>query len=200
MQEFFTKVAEDEKWPPYRKQMNPKNFMGNNGRFVKPYAELVDKMWSSSGMLPVFPYNFKTGLDTVNPDFRGNRQHDAHEFINVALGALHEELSLRTKKPYIAKPEFRPDTIELSYEFWSNFLRRDWSFLVFLFYGQIKSTIECQNCLTTRVSYDPFSNISLPVPNSNSINLPIIVNSLPTELYSILRDELMLGGANFCTQ
>ena len=42
---------------------------------------------------------------------------------------------MRQKKPYIEKPEHRPDTLELSYEFWSNFLQRDWSFLVFLFYG-----------------------------------------------------------------
>ena len=78
----------------------------------------------------------------------------------------------------------------MSYEFWSNFLRRDWSFLVFLFYGQIKSTIECQKCHNKKVSYDPFSVISLPVPNANSLLLPIIVNTLPTELYKILNDQL----------
>ena len=123
--------------------MNPDNFLGCKGKFVKPYAETIDKMWNSSAIFSVSPFSFKSALGQVNEDFRGFRQHDAHEFVNVTLGTLHEELSLRTRKPYVEKPESRPDTLKVSYEFWCNFLRRDWSFLVFLFYGQIKSTLEC---------------------------------------------------------
>jgi len=51
------------------------------------------------------------------------------------MGALHEEVNVRLIKPYIENPENRPDTIELSLEFWSNFLKRNWSVFVFLFYG-----------------------------------------------------------------
>jgi len=49
---------------------------------------------------------------------------------------MHEELNIRQKKPYIEKPESagrNPD--ELAMEAWSNFLHRNWSFIVFLFYG-----------------------------------------------------------------
>ena len=38
--------------------------------------------------------------------------------------------------------------------------------------------------------YDPFSVISLPVPNANSLLLPVIVDPLPTELRKILHDQL----------
>ena len=109
--------------------------MSCKGEFVKPYAETMDKMWNSSTYFSVSPIAFKNALGKVKEDFKGFRQHDAHEFISITLDSLHEELNLRTKKPYIPKPEFRPDTLELSYEFWSNFLRRDWSTPVFLFYG-----------------------------------------------------------------
>jgi len=129
--------------PKWRTQLNPSNVMGCKGEFVKPYAETVEKMWDSSAYFSIYPWGFKRALGKVNADFQGFRQHDAHEFVSTALGTLHEELSVRQKKPYIENPEFRPDTIELSYEFWSNFLRRDWSFLVFLLYAQIKSTVEC---------------------------------------------------------
>ena len=37
--------------------------------------------------------------------------------------------------------------------------------------------------------YEPFSNLSLPVPNSNAILLPIVVHCIPQELLNIL--ELM---------
>ncbi len=33
--------------------------------------------------------------------------------------------------------------IELGLESWANNLRRDWSFILFIFYGQMKSTLEC---------------------------------------------------------
>lgn len=121
--------------PEWRKQVNPKNLLGCKGEFVKPYAQTVDKMWDSGKILSIYPWGFKSALGKVNADFQGFRQHDAHEFISTLLGTLHEELNVRQKKPYIEKPEHRPDTLELSYEFWSNFLQRDWSFLVFLFYG-----------------------------------------------------------------
>jgi hypothetical protein len=51
------------------------------------------------------------------------------------MGALHEEVNLRMSKPYIENPENRADTMELSLEFWANFLRRNWSVFVFLYYG-----------------------------------------------------------------
>ena len=61
---------------------------------------------------------------------------------------LHEELNVRQKKPYIASPEFRKDSKKVNDEFWSNFLRRNWSFMVFMFYGQMKSLIKCDTCNT----------------------------------------------------
>ena len=51
------------------------------------------------------------------------------------MGALHEEVNIRMKKPYIENPSNRADTLNLSLEYWANFLRRNWSVFVFLNYG-----------------------------------------------------------------
>ena len=53
--------------------MNIANFLGCRGDFARPYAETVDKMWNSSTMFSVYPYNFKSSLGKVNEDFRGFR-------------------------------------------------------------------------------------------------------------------------------
>jgi hypothetical protein len=59
---------------------------------------------------------------------------------------MHEEMNIRTKKPYIENPENRIDNQELAQEFWCNFLRRNWSFFCFLMYGQTKSERKCTFC------------------------------------------------------
>ena len=59
----------------------------------------------------------------------------------------------------------RPD-IEVAKEFWEGLLRRDRSIIVDLFYGQLKSRVQCTQCDHVSMSFDPFSILSLPIPNS----------------------------------
>lgn len=59
----------------------------------------------------------------------------------MILGALHEEVNVRIVKPYVENPDHLADTEELVHLYWANFLRRNWSFIVFLFYGMIRSTL-----------------------------------------------------------
>ncbi len=52
------------------------------------------------------------------------------------IDGLHEEVNLRQRPDYIQNPESEGrDLVELSLEFYSNHLRRNWSFYSFLFYG-----------------------------------------------------------------
>lgn len=69
------------------------------------------------------------------------------------MDSLHEELNVRQKKPYIESPDFRRDVKSVNDEFWADFLRRNWSFMVFVFYGQMKSLLQCDVCLRQKVNY-----------------------------------------------
>ena len=89
---------------------------------------------------------------------------------------LHEELNVRQRKPYIENPDFRRDIRTVADEFWANFLRRNWSVMVFLFYGQSKYLIRCGHCNRDKVSYQPFSSLSVPLPNANTLLLPVVVH------------------------
>lgn len=52
------------------------------------------------------------------------------------LDGLHEELNLRQEKPYFENPDSdNRVSYELGLETWANTLRRDWSFIFFLFFG-----------------------------------------------------------------
>lgn len=81
------------------------------------------------------------------------------------MDGLHEELNLRLEKPYVENPDSDDRKIvELGLESWSNSLRRDWSFIFFMFYGQLKSTLNCQKCNKISTTFDIFTNIPLSLP------------------------------------
>ena len=64
--------------------------------------------------------------------------------LSFLLETLHEDLNDITKKPYIEykDSENRSDD-EVSREFWEGFLKREKSIFVDLFYGQLKSRVQC---------------------------------------------------------
>lgn len=81
------------------------------------------------------------------------------------IDGLHEDLNLRKRKPAITNPESKGRNInELGLECWSNNLRRDYSFIFFLFYGQMRSSIQCKYCNEDSTTFDVFSNVPVPLP------------------------------------
>ena len=93
-------------------------------------------------------------------------QHDSQEFLSRLIDGLHEDLNLIKKKPYIEGKDYSADDNgpALARQFWVDFLRRNYSKLIELFYGQFFSQVECPKCGKKSVRYDPFELISLPLP------------------------------------
>ena len=103
------------------------------------------------------------------------------------LDGLHEELNLRKEKPYIENPDSDDRKIvELGLESWSNTLKRDWSFIFFVFFGQLKSTLNCQVCNKISTTFDVFTNIPLSLPEPSKVLLHIIIYRLPNEIKNII--------------
>lgn len=75
------------------------------------------------------------------------------------------------KKPYVEKVEIHDlhptsDQIhQLSRTCWIGFLKRNYSKIVKLFFGQYKSTVRCPECNKISTTFDPFQVISLPIPS-----------------------------------
>ena len=109
------------------------------------------------------------------------------------IDGLHEELNLRSKKPFLTNPESKDREIEeLGLEHWSNSLRRDWSLIYFLFYGQIKSSLICKTCKFESTTFDIFSQISLSLPEPTQVTLSIIVYRLPNKIKDILNGKFVM--------
>ncbi|CDW76980.1 ubiquitin carboxyl-terminal hydrolase 15 [Stylonychia lemnae] len=171
----------------YLKQMNLKSKHGHQGELASNFALLLQKMYQQNGRV-VIPREFKQALASISEQFAGYDQQDSQEFLFFLLDGLHEELNLRQEKPYVENPDSDDRKIvELGLEQWSNTLRRDWSFIFFLFYGQLKSTLNCQKCNKISTTFDIFTNIPLSLPEPSKILLNVVIYRLPNEIKDMLQ-------------
>ncbi|MCQ2816988.1 MAG: hypothetical protein MJ252_06960 [archaeon] len=149
----------------YKKDVNLTNPIGSKGKIVGAYTKVLKNLWygKSDCYNPSF---FKRSLGDYQRIFTGYHQHDTQEFLNYLLDGLHEDLNRVLKKPFVEKDESdSPDEIKSKRQ-WRDFLRRNQSIIVDLFYGQFKSSLMCPdpNCKNISITFDPFLSVSLPIP------------------------------------
>ena len=81
-----------------------------------------------------------------------------------------------TKKPYveITDSNGRQDAL-VADEHWSAHKRRNESFIVDTFQGQLKSTITCPKCPKISITFDPFMYLSLPLPVNTTRYVEVVL-------------------------
>lgn len=81
----------------------------------------------------------------------------------------------------------------MSAEFWEGFRRREQSIFVDLFYGQLKSRVQCQVCGKVSITFDPFNMLSLPIPHAQK-DLKVSIKYYPRSLLSKPKEFLIQVG------
>ena len=184
MHEYFIK---DKR---HLRQMNLRNPLGYQGDLANAFGMLMERMWHQPGS--TIPRHFKHVVGRCSEQFLGTDQQDSQEYLSFLLDGLHEELNLRQKKPYIENPESKDrDLRELGLEHWANSLRRDWSLIYFLFYGQHRSSLQCRTCKTESTTFDIFSNVPLSLPEPSQQTLSVIVYRIPNRIKDILNGKVV---------
>ena len=124
----------DKRVELFKHQVNVKNPLGHSGRLAEEFSKVLKGMWTSR--FAIAPRNFKTLLGKINEQFEGRDQQDSQEFLSFMLDALHEELNIIMRKPFVENPESNGrEELDLKREMWANHLRRNWSLFTFLFFG-----------------------------------------------------------------
>jgi len=149
-----------------------------NGALMNAFASVLSELWTpdqddhdDSGYSPspaVNPTALKSQIQKFAPRFMGYNQQDSQEFLRYLLEGLHEDVNRISQKlkPLDTDIDDNLSDLDKSAEAWRRYLRRDDSNIVDLFVGQLKSTLQCTVCGHCSVTFDPFWDLSLPIPGS----------------------------------
>ncbi|CAM9865675.1 unnamed protein product [Bubo scandiacus] len=143
--------------------------LNNNSRMrtalMSEFAKLIQLLWTSSPNDSVSPSEFKTQIQRYAPRFVGYNQQDAQEFLRFLLDGLHSEVNR-----VLVRPRASTDTLdhlpddEKSRQMWRRYQEREDSRIGDLFVGQLKSSLTCSDCGYCSTAFDPFWDLSLPIP------------------------------------
>uniref|UniRef100_A0A6A7FNT3 ubiquitinyl hydrolase 1 n=2 Tax=Hirondellea gigas TaxID=1518452 RepID=A0A6A7FNT3_9CRUS len=151
--------------------INTSSLSTMKGDLIRAFGMLMGDMWSDTGdnnrALNTGP--FKTQIQRFAPTFTGYQQHDAQEFLRKLLEGLHEDVNRVTIRPRAILTDIDEDLSDdqKAMESWKRYLRFDDSKIVDMFVGQLKSSLQCSYCSHTSVTFDPFWDLSLPIPNKS---------------------------------
>lgn len=163
----------------YSTEINTTN-SSMKGALIKAFSTVIQELWGfpegSSSLSPaVNTTALKTQLQRFAPRFTGYSQQDAQEFLRYLLEGLHEDVNRVVTKP--ASRPILPDVDpslsdnQKGMEAWKRYLRMDNSKIVDIFVGQLKSTLQCTVCGHCSVTFDPFWDLSLPIPRTGQVRL-----------------------------
>ncbi len=100
--------------------------------------------------------------------FLGYDQQDCQEFLRFFLDGLHEDLNKIIVKPPYQELKDIPDesSLDCSLRWWTYYSVRNQSVPKDLFCGQLRSTVVCKTCNKKSIAFDPFWDLSLPIPKA----------------------------------
>ncbi|CCG84373.1 protein of unknown function [Taphrina deformans PYCC 5710] len=152
----------------YSTEVNTDNPLGYDGKVATSFAKLLKQLYSDDSQKSVAPRELKTILGNINQSFGGYQQQDSQELLAFLLDALHEDLNRIVKKPATERPDIgdvdNTELLRLGEEAWRVHKLRNDSVIVDLFQGIYKSTLVCPICSHVSITFDPFSDLSLPLP------------------------------------
>lgn len=133
------------------------------------FVKLIQEMWATDTRSTT-PQELKSALSSKFRMYSGSAQQDAQEFLRFFLDSLHSALNTGTKGHELKIDDSLSDNkkAELTWDWYSkieNSLIKD------LFVGQLKSSLKCTVCGNTSVTFDPFWDLSVPLPSSSRCKL-----------------------------
>ena len=160
------------------KDINKDNVLGYKGLVAYSFEYILKELWLEKEKVLELD-KFKKAMGMCYERFKGMNQQDTHEFVTILIDSLHEDLNRVKQKIYIKKEERDlADEVKSKIE-WNNYLRRNQSILVDLFYGQFKSTVTCSECKKSCIDFNIFSSIAINLKNHNKkVNSEDISNNI----------------------
>jgi len=138
----------------------------SKGGLTKAFTNIVRQMWSRDTLESTLsPTVLKSHVQRYAPRFVGYSQQDSQEFLRFLLEGLHDDLNIATEKPKGGYPDTsKYCDAEQARICWEVYEKKEKSLISEYFVGQLKSTLTCTECGYRSLTFDPFWDLSLPIP------------------------------------
>ena len=150
----------------YKQSINKKNKQGLQGKLANAWYDLLKDYWETNTRTGN-PSSVKSTVAKKVKKFGGFGQQDSNEFMTEFLSLLNEDLNKSDKKEYKELKEKGKEETELecAKRFWELHLKRNDSIITDLFTGLLKSDVVCSECNFDNITFDPFSTLTLAIPD-----------------------------------
>ena len=150
----------------------------SSGRLAKAFAALCSQLavgqsaesMSRAAVGSVSPSSLLRCFTSLDVSFGDSGQHDSQELLRCFVSRLHDDVNRVRHAPPYEQLEERAGESEWqqSDRYFANYTARHRSIVTDLFAGQLRSEIRCRRCRTRRVAFDPFLDLSLPLPHQSA--------------------------------
>ena len=181
-----------------KSKLNINNAIGTGSFLTMAYKNFLNNM-NYCDKKYYSPKYFKYAIGIIDERYSDYDQQDTHEFMTFLIDSIHEDLNKVINKPIIQRKDSEIDKNNSNNELeslksvieWNNFLKRNQSIMVDLFYGQYKTTISCTKCNNKSINFSIYLSLQLPISkeffiikiffseeglNMNTIKLSVILH------------------------
>jgi ubiquitin carboxyl-terminal hydrolase 8 len=126
------------------------------------------------------PQEFLNIFSQKYKSFSGNSQQDSHEFLNHLLESIHDNLEVSKniyefsikEKEYLgllnnSNEVYLQNLIKESNNIWMKYILKENTEIIRIFYGQLRSTVECQTCFNNEHTFESFNTLQLNINHQN---------------------------------
>ncbi|XP_017029179.1 ubiquitin carboxyl-terminal hydrolase Usp2 isoform X2 [Drosophila kikkawai] len=152
-----------------RSQHGTRSSSTKDQQILHEFAKLIQEMWTPN-VHTMTPMELKRAFSTKHRMYSDYNQQDAQEFLRFFLDSLHSALNTGVKGETLNIDDNLSDNKKADLT-WEWYTRHENSLVRDLFVGQLKSTLKCTTCGNTSVTFDPFWDLSVPLPSSSRCKL-----------------------------
>ena len=178
-------------------------FDRTDGILMNELRELFMELWiNNNGVIPNrFLKHLKTSMTSMNI----NEQNDIQEFLTMFIDKLNASISEKVNPDTILESLTYTDTYydklrKKMDRSWIMSMCREYSSLLEYFYGQTVMQIICGKCNKIHHNYEPFSILTLPIPNEQSGLMDCLKHYAKTEYLNSDVEEWKCDGCESCTK
>ncbi|XP_040173572.1 ubiquitin carboxyl-terminal hydrolase Usp2 isoform X4 [Anopheles arabiensis] len=131
------------------------------------YTKLIKNMWSGT-QRSINPSDLKYAFSSKHRMYSGSAQQDAQEFLRFFLDSLHGALNVAIKRDPLSEIDDNMNNKDKADMLWEWYSKAENSMIKDLFVGQLRSTLKCTFCNMESTMFDPFWDLSVPLPSSSS--------------------------------